>query len=166
LRRLQRAHTLLALGEARRAAAILWKLAESGRRRRRPEAGLLFIEAGRAHLQAGEDNLAMQALRQGLGLLAARGQMRRLEAVGGRVLERLRDLGMISEAAALRSEFLGRYPQLDFTRRRTIVLGPLAELPPVCPHCGAPIRPDELVHNGSGTVICAYCGLSIRAGSG
>lgn len=164
LRKLRRVHGLLAIGEARRAAAILQRLGDAARRKRRPRAGLLFVAAGRAHLQSGERELAVEAFRKGFGLMAALGQSRRLDAVGGQVLEQLKAKGMETQAEALGTELRKGHPELDFRAAQGAKSASTVHLPPVCPHCGAPIHPEELEDSGGGTLRCAYCGLSIRAG--
>ena len=68
----------------------------------------------------------------------------------------LREKGRSAEAEALEREL----KQLSVTPRRGIRRG---ELPEKCPHCGAPVKENEVEWVGSSSAECPYCGSVVKA---
>lgn len=162
LRRLRRAHRLLAAGDAAAAARILEGLARGAQTRRRPRAGRLLLQAGYAQLAAGNHDRAVGLIQEGLSEIAEHEESGRLAAAARRALRALEAHGMGERAGKLRGELLVIDPTLDLSSGAAMVIPPAPGLPPTCPRCGGPVHPDEVQRAQSGAALCAYCGLSLE----
>jgi hypothetical protein len=161
LRRLRRAYGLLAAGEPEAAGRILEQLARGAQARNFPRAAPLLLEAGRAHLMAGGSAQAIDLIQDALSQLSEARGGRRLAAAARRALQALEAHGMGEEAERLRRALVEKHPSVDFSSSAAEDGRPVRELPASCPHCGGPVRPDELERGEGAAAFCAYCGLSL-----
>jgi hypothetical protein len=156
-----RANKLMSSGSYVDAANDLEQLALAAEGRRGPRAPIFHIQAGRARLLAGQPAPALQQFERGLGLLAARGRMRRLAQLGPRVVGELRERGYPTEAQHLSDYLENLSAGWDATPQR-VPQAKRPNLPTHCPGCGAPVRPDEIEWLDDVTGECAYCGSPLR----
>jgi hypothetical protein len=140
---LRRSNELLASGSYSEAATGLEQLARAAEARGGPRAPVFYAQAGRAEILAGRPAQAMQLFERGLGLMAARGQMRKLAVVSRRLLGELEDRGLHNEASQLTGYLKNLAPEFDARAARPM-RAPRRPLPTHCPDCGAPVRPDEV----------------------
>jgi hypothetical protein len=143
------------------AANDLEQLALAAEGRRGPRAPAFHIQAGRARLLAGQPAPALQQFERGLGLLAARGRMRRLARLGPRLVAELRESGYAAETQQLSDYLHNLSPGWEAAAQR-IPPARHPTLPTHCPGCGAPVHPDEIEWLDEGTGECAYCGSPLR----
>jgi hypothetical protein len=155
---LQEAHFAFDKGEYGRAGELFERMAETAAARNGPRAPILFLQAGRARILAGQTVLGMPSLKRGLELLVQRQQFTRLQNAGARVISELNERGLKQEASELEAWLKAVLPAA--TSAETPVKRPL--LPPHCPSCGATIRSDEVEWLDEVTAECAYCGSPIR----
>lgn len=164
LRRLRRAHRLLAVGEAEAAARIFERLGRAAQSRGLFQAAPLLLEAGMAFLQAGDQGRALELIEGGLGLIADNPGGPRAAPAVRRALRALEGHGMGGEADRLRAELLGdRFP-IPSAGPGNPRSQARSGLPAACPHCGGPVRPEELEDLQSERIYCLYCGLSLGGG--
>jgi|YNPBryBLVA2012_1023415.scaffolds.fasta_scaffold00402_10 hypothetical protein len=158
---LQRANQLLASGQYVQAAEAFESLADAAQSRGGVRAPLLFLQAGRARILAGETAAGLARLKQGLSLLAAHADWPGLQRVGGRVLTELNERGLVREAAEMEAWLKATLPagSVVFAERSAT---PKPQLPTHCPSCGAALRPDEVEWLDEVTAECAYCGSPVR----
>ncbi len=160
---LQEAHELMELGKYAEAAEQFEKLACAAEARSGPRAPFLFLQAGNARIQLGQEVAGMGHLRHGLELLAATGRYHQLYRAGARVINDLKARGLEREAQEI-SRLIHRHtPAIaeSPTQRgpdpgRTI-------LPTHCPACGGPVRQDEVDWIDAQTAECAFCGSPVHA---
>src|SRR5215212_4031278 len=98
---LQEANFAFDKGEYGRAGELFERIAESAGARGGPRAPILYLQAGRARVFAGQTALGMPSLKRGLELLAERGQSDRLSQTGTRVIMELKDRGLKNEASEI-----------------------------------------------------------------
>ena len=155
---LQEANFAFDKGEYGRAGELFEKLAETASARGGTRAPLLYLQAGRARILAGQTALGMPSLKRSLALLAQGEQFSRLYQAGTRVIAELDERGLQKEAAEISAWLKAAVPSEP-------VDAPLLErpaLPTRCPSCGATVRPDEVEWLDNVTAECAYCGSPIR----
>jgi len=159
---LQEANFAFDKGQYGRAGELFEKIAETAAARGGPRAPILYLQAGRARILAGQIGLGMPSLKRGLELFAQYGQSARLQQAGARVIAELNERGLKKEAsevetlleALLTSTTLSDFASAPSKR---------PALPTHCPSCGAAIRPDEVEWLDNATAECAYCGSPVRA---
>ncbi len=162
---LQKANRLMAAGNYAAAAEIFEQFAQAATARNGPRAPWFFLQAGQARLLAGEVPAAMTHLRQGLALLASRGQFQRLAHAGMRFVTELKARGLSTQAQEIEAYLKSALPK-GFTARTEPVMDQARHLLPTnCPGCGGPIRPDEVEWADEVTAECPYCGSAVRAAS-
>jgi hypothetical protein len=161
---LQRANRLMAAGQYAAAADIFEQFAHAAQERNGPRAPQFFLEAGRARVLAGEVAIGMIHIKQGMTIIANRGNYQRLQKVGSRFMNELNQRGLTAEAsdleAWLKQIIPGSYTAAPvsspaFSKPRL--------LPTNCPGCGGPIHADEVDWSDAYTAECAYCGTAVRA---
>jgi hypothetical protein len=165
LRKLRRAHRLLAAGNPEAAALIFERLGRAAQSRGLVRAAPLRLEAGMAFLQAGDRNRARELIEDGLGLVADNRGGPRAASAARRALQALEAHGMGEDAVRLRAELFGDASPLPSPGSGDRPGRTKSDLPPTCPHCGGPVRPEELEDPGGGLVYCMYCGLSLGGGA-
>ena len=158
---LQEANFAFDKGEYGRAGELFEKIAETAAARGGPRAPLLYLQAGRARIFAGQTALGMPSLKRGLELLAQRRSFLRLHRLRRRLIHELRERGLEKEAAEIETWTISPEVAVSETElQETPVKRPL--LPTHCPSCGAAVRPDEVEWLDEVTAECAYCGSPIR----
>jgi len=158
---LMRANELLASGNYPAAAQAYEQLARGAQTRGLPHDAQLFLQAGRCHILAGQVPAGMTALKQGLTILAGRGNWMRLQKAGARAVNELRARGLTSEAAEIEALLKSLLP--SGFESQAPAAAPKRLLPTHCPSCGAPILSDEVEWADEATAECPYCGGAVRA---
>lgn len=158
---LQEANFAFAKGEYGRAGELFEQIAGKAAARGGARAPLLYLQAGRARVLAGQTNLGLPSLRRGLDLLAQRRQFPRLDQLARRVILELNERGLNKEAG-----------EIETWLKTVSPIGPTSDplparpaLPAHCPACGATLRSDEVEWLDEVSVECAYCGSPVRAQS-
>lgn len=158
---LMRANELLASGDFPAAAEAYEQLARGAQARGLPHDAQLFLQAGHCRLLAGQIPAAMANLKQGLSLLAGRGNWRRLHMAARRAAADLQSRGLTAEAAEIEAFLNQTIPSgvgVGFERPSRA-----RRLPTKCPACGAPLHADEVEWEDELTAACPYCGSAVRA---
>lgn len=158
---LQRANELMSIGDYDGAAAAFEQLARGALARNGPRAPMLFLQAGRARILAGQVQPGTQHLKQGLSLLAARGQWPQFHKAGERAVQELNERGLSAEAQEI-SDYLKTTLPTGFVAPTATAAAKKPLLPTHCPGCGAPLRADEVEWLDEATAQCAFCGSPVR----
>jgi hypothetical protein len=158
LERLRTAHTLLAQGKPKEAAAIFIELADAALQRGIPRAAQLNLQAGGALIAAKEIESGLDRIRQGLTLMADTNQVTRLPNAGRRIIEELRNQGLTNEAAAIESEIQTLLSKHGLTLAAAAGATNKQSLPAKCPYCGGNVHPDEVEWINQQQAMCSYCG--------
>lgn len=162
LRRLAQAHELLDRGAFEEAAAIFGELAEAAEAHEIPRAPQLHLQAGRAWLDAGRSDQAVERIRHGLRLMETHKQGHRLRSALPRIADELRSKGLNVEAESLEREFAPSLPAAPATQEEWPASRESVRLPSKCPYCGGTIRPSEVDWVGEIAVQCDYCGSVVE----
>ncbi|MCJ7824160.1 MAG: hypothetical protein MUP44_04625 [Anaerolineales bacterium] len=163
LRQLRIAHRLLEECQWPRAAEQFESLATTAEKHAAPQAPQLFLLAGHARIEAGNQTVGLKHLRHAIQLFAEVGQIHRIDQIRPRIIAELRQRGLNREAAELDAmihELLDRRTAAGTSQHPSSSSG---HFPTKCPSCGGTLRPDELewIDNLSG--VCAYCGSMVAA---
>jgi hypothetical protein len=163
---LRRANELMSIGNYPAAAQAFEEMARGAVARNGPRAPWLLIQAGRMRLLAGEAQVGMMHLKQGLGLFAARGQWQQFHNSGQRILAELKAKGLDEQAdqiAAILKTSLpaGFVPETGVEVEKTKPV-----LPTNCPGCGGPLHSSEVEWSDEITAMCPFCGSAVRAENG
>jgi hypothetical protein len=158
LRRLKKAHELMAQDRPADAAVIFDELAEAGAKRGIHRAPQLYLQAGRAWIEAGESERGVQRINTGLDLMNEMKQLRRLPVVGQRIITELTNRGLTDHAASLEDKVKSMLAAhgLSLAAASSRVTKP--QLPAKCSYCGGNIHPDEVEWFDNQQASCAYCG--------
>ena len=165
LRRLKRAHDLLAQDQPAEAAVIFDELAEAGAKRGIPRAPQLYLQAGRAWIEAGEVERGVQRLDTGLDLMDQMQQIRRLPFVSQRILNELTDRGLADHAAVLEDKIQSLLAAHGLSLAAASSTTAKPQLPTKCSYCGGSILPDEVEWFDNQQASCTYCGSLLEAKS-
>ncbi len=158
---LRRANELMAAGQFAAAADIFEQFVRGALQRGGPRAPQFFLQARRCRVLAGQVPVGMALLKQGLSIIASRGNWQNLQNAGRRVAAELTQRGLTAEATEIEAWLKQTIPS-------GFVPGPAADsapprlLPTNCPSCGGPIRADEVEWMDEVTAECPYCGSAIR----
>jgi hypothetical protein len=148
-------------GDYADAALIYERLARTASDLELRQAPHLYLQTARACLLAGRSEPADNLLRQGLDLLAESGRWVAFDRIGRRIVAELTSLGYPAQAEALQA-WLGQRLQTAPAFAVSAAAYPTgahrSSLPPQCPACGAPLRPDEVEWLAEDRAECAYCG--------
>jgi hypothetical protein len=159
---LRRANELMATGNYAAAAEAFEQLARGAQMRGIPRDARLFLQAGRCRILAGQTPAGMTDLKQGLSIIASRGNFQNLQNAGQRAMAELTQRGLSAEAAEIEALLKGSIPA-------SFAAGPAASpakprlLPTSCPGCGGPLRSDEVEWSDEATAECPFCGGAVRA---
>lgn len=159
---LQRAHRMMAAGEYSEASAAFHELARRAEDRFPERAPILYLEAGRASILAGQVKHGITQFRSGLTLLATQQRYQRLQNLGRRIISELQERGLNVEAdeiAQLLKDNLPAETKMDTAP----ALAKRGTLPTHCPSCGAAIRSNEVEWLDDVTAECDYCGSPVRS---
>jgi hypothetical protein len=165
---LRRAHEFLAMGDFSAAAAAFEQLARGAEARGMPRAANLYLQAGRARVLAGENQLGVGHLKRGLSMLAANRQWTLAQQAGSRAAAELRERGLTREADDLSAHLEALLGGTQRTSSLPAAPEPIRRplLPTQCPGCGGPVRPDEVEWLDGATAECAWCGSPLRGDDG
>jgi hypothetical protein len=159
---LRRANELSQIGDYASAALIFEDFSRRAVTRNGPRAPWFLIQAGRMRILAGEVPLGMEHLLQALHLFAGRGQWNRLSNSGHRLVEELKQRGLVEESGKIEAMLRSNLPT-GFVASSGIGTGSIRQiLPTNCPKCGAPLHTDEIEWTDEITAECPYCGNAIR----
>ncbi|MEZ0394909.1 MAG: hypothetical protein ABWK53_00535 [Anaerolineales bacterium] len=161
---LRRANELLASGNYPAAAEAYEQLARGAQTRGLPHDAQLFLQAGRCRLLAGQVQAGMVNLKQGLAVIAGRGNWPRLLNAARRAVADLNARGLTAEAAEIETWLQQTLPE-GFAAAPAAAPGRSRVLPTRCPACGAPLHADEAEWSDEFTAECPYCGAAVRAES-
>ncbi len=159
---LQRANELMATGDYAGAANSFEQLARAADGRQGKRAPLLYIQAGRARIFAGQNAMGVDLLERGLGLFAVRGRPRKLARAAYRIINELNQRGLTKEAQQITKYVTELEPGLDLNNIPAEETEKHPVLPTHCPGCGAPIHPDDVDWIDNITAECEYCGSPVR----
>ena len=160
--RLKMAHGLMARGEYSQAADIFEDLAARAEARGIPRAAGLFLQAGRARMEASEAERGFRHLQHGLSLMVDMGHLRQIPAVALGVLSQLRARGLGPQADALEAEIQTALAHQGLSLA-VVPNGPALRLPANCPHCGGIVHPGEAEWIDDRSAVCDYCGSVLEA---
>ena len=162
-RALGRAERLLRQGRPAEAASIFDDLArEAEGRGMLDRAGDLYLRAARCYLALDDLDRADERATKAIRLFLRAGRPMKVRRLLPKVVGALERRGRHAEAEELRKEvaaLLGP-PPVGRPFGPAIARG---ELPAKCPHCGAPVKPDEVSWVGPRTAECPYCGSVLKA---
>jgi hypothetical protein len=161
---LQRANQLMAAGQYAEAASIFEQFARGALQRNGPRAPQFFLEAGRARVLAGQVPAGVALLKQGMTIIANRGNFQRLTNVGRRFVDELNQRGLKAEATDIEAWLKQTIPGGFAPGPATGSAKPRL-LPTNCPGCGGPLHADEVEWSDEATAECPYCGSAVRAES-
>lgn len=155
---LRRANNLMESGDYAEAALAFEKIAQRAEARRGPRAPLFHLRAGKAFILAENVDKGMSHLRQGLGIMIKKGHWEPLQRFGQRTVDELNELGLEEEAGEIATLLAKKLPEKEFAAQKTS----RPALPTQCPHCGAPLRSDEVMWIDTRDAECAFCGNPVR----
>ncbi len=162
-RALQRAHRSMENADYANAADIFERLARGAHDRGiLRQAPRLYLQAGRAHMLAGNKDQGSDLLRQGLNIFAEAQRWAQLHQAGSRVVSELDQWGHDELAREFDEWLQGILPEKPETYQRTGVKKSRPQLPIHCPSCGGPIRGDDVEWLDANTAECPYCGSGVR----
>ena len=161
---LRRANELMVIGDYPSAARAFEELAHGAIARNGPRAPLFLLQAGRMHILAGQIQLGMTHLQQGLGLFAARGQWQQFRNSGQRVMAELSQRGLTEQARQIEAILSASLPASFIPETVTGPEKTKRVLPANCPGCGGPLHAYEIEWTDGITAECPYCGSVVRAG--
>jgi hypothetical protein len=165
---LQRANELMAIEDYTGAARAYEELAKSADARNGPAAPHLFLQAGRAHLLAGQVSAGMVLVEKALNLFGERGEWLKFLRNRSRIVEELNRTGLDKEADFFANFMADEIPaEIVNVAYKTHsdpkpVARARATLPTKCEECGAPLRIDEVDWVDEMTAECPYCGNITR----
>jgi len=151
--------------QAAQAAAIFDKLAEDASKHGIPRAPQLYLQAGRAWIEAGEVEKSIQRVQTGLKLMGRMGQFQRLPVVSHRVLTEMRNLGLTEQAKAIEDEIQGILASHGLSLTTASSPKSQPRLPAKCNYCGGNVIPNEVDRINEHQASCVYCGSILDATS-
>ena len=159
---LRRAHELMAAGNYAAAAEAFEKLAHAGENRQHPKTGQMYLQAGRARILAGQNQVGFQHIKMGLGTMQRMGLHGRVQHAANRAVSELTERGMTAEA-----QEISQWSQKNVPASSAGMAGAPAPakkpiLPTHCPGCGGPVRPDDVDWIDDVTAECNWCGSPVR----
>jgi hypothetical protein len=155
---LRKAHSLLEEGKPDEAAAIFCELADAATKRGIPRSAQLNLQAARALIAAGKVEPGLDRIRQGLSLMAKMRQFARLPNVCRRILDDLKEQGLVKEAGGIEAEIQALLSEHGLSLATPASIGDKRNLPAKCPYCGGNVHPEEVDWLDSKQAMCAYCG--------
>ena len=152
---------MLASGEYEAAASAFYELGRKAEERFPERAPILYLEAGRAAVLAGNPKKGVTHFRSALTLLGTQQRFQRLQALGERIVAELNERGLTAEAEEIASVVQNNLPVIQTLQPKPSQKR--AVLPTHCPACGAAVRPDEVEWLDEVTAGCDYCGSPVRS---
>ena len=163
LRKLKQAHELMENNQPAEAAVIFDDLADKGAKRGIPRAPQLYLQAGRAWIEAGEIERGVQRLDTGLDLMIRMKQLRRLPVISQRVLHDLKEYGLTDQAVAMEEKINTLLAEYGLSLATASPHTEKARLPAKCTYCGGNVLPDEVEWFDNRQASCTYCGSLLEA---
>jgi hypothetical protein len=150
-------------GKYQEAGVIFEDLGLRAMERRIARAPNLFLQAGRAFIEAEDNERGLSLLRRGLLLMARMGQARRLPFATKRVLDGLRGKGLQEESEELEREIKEILAKEGISLSDLTIERKIPKLPGKCSQCGGTVYAEEVEWSDQRTAKCDYCGSVIRA---
>jgi hypothetical protein len=149
-----RANQLMASGQPMQAAVLFMQLAGQMKISGHPrQAANLHAQAAHAWLGAGAEKRAMNQAGMAMQMFARLGMVQRAQEFKSDFMQRLREGGKQTSADAINRAYDTVVavvdPQPENKKHCT--------LPPACPHCGAPLRSDEVDWIDDHSAECGFC---------
>ncbi len=160
---LQRAHQLMDAGNYAAAAEAFEDLARKGEAIKHAKTGQMYLQAGRARILAGQNQVGFEHLERGLGYMARMNQHGQLYNAGNRVVSELNERGMTAEAQEIAAWLKTNLPAMPAGTGAAPAPARKPVLPTHCPGCGGPVRADEVDWLDDVTAECNWCGSPVRA---
>ena len=160
---LQKAHQLMAAGNYVAAAEAFEELARKGEAMKHAKTGQMYLQAGRARLLAGQNDIGVEHLKRGLGYMARMNQHGQLFHAGNRAVAELNERGLTVEAQELTTWLKTVLPAAPGAMGAAVAPAKKPVLPTHCPGCGGPIRADDVEWLDEVTAECNWCGAPVRA---
>ena len=160
---LQKANQLMSAGQYEAAAEVFERFATGAVARNGPRAPWVLLRAGQARLLSGQAPAALAHFRQGLSIIATRGQLQRFAGAGNRIVLELKARGLSAQAAEIEDYLKATLPAGFASAPPAATAGKKALLPTACPGCGGPLRSDDVEWVDELTAECPYCGSQVRA---
>lgn len=155
-----RANQLMASGQPQQAAVLFMQLAAQMQTIGRPrQAANLHAQAAHAWLSAGVEQRAMNQAGQALQLFARLGMVERAQEFKTNFAQRLREAGFESSAESINRAYDTVVAVVD-PQPAQVKRG---ALPSACPHCGAPLRSDEVDWIDGQSAECSFCSGVVQA---
>jgi hypothetical protein len=152
----------MASGNYVAAAEAFEQLARAGEARNHPKTAMMYMQAGRARILAGQKPAGFALIKKGLGLL--KDKPVRLFRMGNRVVTELSEHGMTAEAKEITDWLKTVLPAAPAgTRMGATAPAKKPTLPTHCPGCGGPVRADDVEWLDDVTAECIWCGSPLRA---
>jgi hypothetical protein len=147
------------------AAVIFDKLAEEGAKRGIPRTPQLYLQAGRAWIEAGEIDRGMQRLDTGLDFMGRMKQLQRLPVISRRILSELKELGLTEQAMAFEEKMNNILAAHGLSLAAASSRPAKPRLPAKCTYCGGNVIPDEVEWFDNHQASCNYCGSLLESKS-
>ncbi|MEJ2012473.1 MAG: hypothetical protein P8X64_09665 [Anaerolineales bacterium] len=161
-RMLLQAHTLLQAGKHADAAALFDQLAQGAQQRNLPQYPQLLVQAGRAHILAGDQEDGIVRLTDAFQSLIDLARVERLRKLAPSVQRFLQSQGMEPAWAQLETMLMEAGISIDGPEFEVTVPD---RLPAKCPYCSGTLNPSEVERTSGGDALCLYCG-SVVQGTG
>lgn len=161
-RMLLQAHALQQTGQHAEAAALFDQLAQGAQQRNLPQYPQLLVQAGRAHILAGDQEDGIARLTNAFQSLIDLARVEHLRKLAPSVQRFLQSQGMETAWDPLETMLIDAGISLDGLE---VVATTPDRLPPKCPYCGGTLNPSEVERTSGGDALCLYCG-SVVQGAG
>jgi hypothetical protein len=153
------------MGNSAEAAAIFEELAETAKTKNLKRTPQLYLQAGRAWIEAGQSEHGLDLLIRALQSMVDMGQFQRIPRISRRVLENLRSKGMEKIARSYEAKANEILAAHGLTIDIRVELAPTPHLPAKCSYCGGNVHPEEVEWSGEYFAACAYCGSQLEIGT-
>lgn len=155
-----RANQLMASGQPQQAAVLLMQLAAQMQTIGRPrQTANLHAQAAHAWLSAGVEQRAMNQAGQAMQMFARLGMVQRAQEFKTNFSRRLQEAGFESSAESINRAYDTVVAVVDSHP----ALAKRGALPSACPHCGAPLRSDEVDWIDEQSAECGFCSGVVQA---
>lgn len=156
-----RANRLMDSGDFKAAGEIFERLAEGAiARGMYQRAPFLFLQAGKAYVQANQTDRGIALAQRGLKLLADAQRWPALNTFGTAAVNELQKKGLTDAAGRIQQWLEATIPDTEDTTLPAASKRP--SIPGKCPYCGATLRPNEIEWLDEQTAECQYCGSAIQ----
>ena len=162
-RMMRRAHRSMELGEHINAATLFEKMArEAHDHNRLRQATILYLQAGRGYILAGDIRQAEAQLWLGLEILIKSGNWVQIHHIGQRVIHELEEWEQPQLAENVKEWLVQKMPNNFTPTLHRRVASKHVHLPLKCTSCGGGILQEEIKWQDSNTGECPYCSSTIH----